>query len=131
MLDLARGADARAFGTALRSWAARLAPSAVQAHHDAQHAARFLALTEAANGTHLRGRLDRWAGKRLRLALEAVSPRPAADDVRSAEQRAADALTALADAALDTPPQRLASERPHVSIVLDAATWAAMRSIWI
>ena len=127
VLDLARGADARTFATALRSWAARLDPTAVQTDHDAQRAARFLVLTETADGTRVHGRLDRWAGKRVRLALAAVSPRPAADDERSAEQRAADALAALADAALDTPPQRQASERPHVSIVLDAATWAAVR----
>lgn len=130
VVALARHHDAQRFSRALTSLVARWDPSAHQTEHDAARAARFLILSQAPNGTMIKGRLDPWAGKKLRLALEAVSDRPAVDDDRSPEQRSADALETLAGHVLDTPPgpPSTSTERPHVSVVISERTWNAVRS---
>ncbi|HWS57531.1 MAG TPA: DUF222 domain-containing protein [Actinotalea sp.] len=128
LLGLAR-ADATQFGRSLGQWMARLEPAGLERDHEAQRGARFVHLADTPGGTRITGLLDRMAGHRLRLALESASPRPPADDDRSSEQRRADALDALAQRVLalpDTTPG--AAVRPHVSLIVPAATWAAWRS---
>lgn len=129
LTDLAGRLDASRFATAVARLAARTDAAAVERHHQAQRAARFLHVVDGADGTRVSGRLDRMAGHRLRLALEALSPRPAADDERSPEQRRADALTAMADKLLslpDTVPG--AAQTPHVSFLMTEKSWAALRA---
>ena len=132
VLALARRHDAGRFRDALARWAAALDPAGHERDHQAQRAARFLHLTPTADGVRLTGLLDRMAGHRFRLALEAASPRPAADDDRSSEQRRADALVALAEHALTRPPSDRsgAGVRPHVSFVMTEETFAALRRHW-
>ena len=128
LTELAGRLDASRFASAVARLAARTDAAALERDHQAQRAGRFLHVVDATDGTRLSGRLDRMAGHRLRLALEALSPRPAADDDRTPEQRRADALAAMADKLLslpDTVPG--AAQSPHVSFVITAEAWADLR----
>lgn len=127
IVALATRVDGAELGRALDRWQAELDPAARQRTHDRQQAARYLNLAETPDGTHVKGLLDSVAGHRLRLALEAVTARPAQDDDRTGEQRRADALGILADRALDETPPAGPVNRPHVSVVLTEPTWRALR----
>ncbi len=72
----------------------------------------------------VRGDLEPEGGELLIAALAAYTQTPAADDSRSPAQRRADALTDLCRLALDG---RLpgGSTRPHLSVIIDADTFAA------
>ena len=130
VLELARRLDAGRFATALAKLAAGVDADHVERTHQRQRAERFLHLAETPSGTRVSGQLDSMAGHRLRLALEALSPRPAADDDRSPGQRRADALDALAETALSLPDTGSgAAVRPHVSFLMTEETWGALRSM--
>ena len=130
VLQLASRLDAGRFATAMARYAAAVDAGQLDRGHQAQRAAGFLHLADAADGTRISGRLDRMAGHRLRLALEALSPRPAADDDREPAQRRADALEAMADRLLGLPDVVPgAAQRPHVSFLMTEETWAALRSM--
>lgn len=129
VLHMARQLDAGRFTTAMARWAAAVDADALERGHQDQRAARFVHLTDGADGTRISGRLDRMAGHRLRLALEALSPRPGADDDRSHEQRRADALEAMAEKILslpDTTPG--AAQRPHISFLMTEESWVGLRA---
>ncbi len=129
VLELARRLDAGRFATALAKLAAGVDADHVERTHQGQRAERFLHLAETPSGTRVSGQLDSMAGHRLRLALEALSPRPAADDDRSAGQRNADALDALAETVLSLPDTGSgAAVRPHVSFLMTEETWATLRT---
>ena len=128
LVELARSQDVPSFARAVRRWAAARDDDALEDAHEAQRRARFLHLGTTDQGTRISGRLDAVAGHRLRLALEAVTPRPAADDDRTSEQRAADALVTLAENALTEPATAPgASVRPHVSLLVREETWRRHR----
>lgn len=121
--------DATTFGRTAARLAARLEPDSMEAGLEAQQAGRFLTLSDRADGTHVAGRLDRLSGHTLRLALEALSPRPAEDDGRSVDQRRADALTTMATGVLADPRTTPgAAVPPHVSVILTEETWAGLRA---
>lgn len=129
LLDIARRVDAATFAKSVGSWAAEQDPASHERGHQAQRAARHLHLTDTDQGVRIKGMLDSMSGHRLRLALEAVDPRPARDDDRSGEQRRADALVVLAEAVLTSPGTTSgAAVRPHVSMHLTEETWAALRT---
>ncbi|WP_182112197.1 HNH endonuclease signature motif containing protein [Actinotalea sp. JY-7876] len=130
LLETARRVDAGTFARAAAQLAAELDPLAHERGHQAQRAARFLTLSDTPEGTRIKGLVDRMAGHRLRLALEAVSPRPGKDDDRSHEQRRADALDTIAEKILALPETGSgAAVRPHVSFLMDAETWAGLRAL--
>ncbi|WP_260458589.1 HNH endonuclease signature motif containing protein [Actinotalea ferrariae] len=129
LLSVARRVDAGTFGRAAARIAARLDPRGLERSYQAQRAARYLHVTDATDGTRISGLLDRMAGHRLRLALEAATPRPAKDDERTSEQRRADALGALAESVLTDPRTSSgAAVRPHVSFHMTESTWVAIRA---
>lgn len=129
LLDIARRVDAATFAKSAGSWAAEQDPAAHERGHQAQRAARYLHLTDTDEGLRIKGMLDSMSGHRLRLALEAVDPRPARDDDRSGEQRRADALVVLAETVLTSPETTSgAAVRPHVSMHMTEETWAALRT---
>lgn len=131
VLTMARQLDAGRFARAMDTWAATVDAAQLERTHQAQRAGRFLHVVDAPDGTRISGRLDAMAGHRLRLALEALTPRPAADDDRSPEQRRADALDALAETVLALPETKPgASVRPHVSFLMSEETWAALRAAY-
>jgi hypothetical protein len=129
VLEMARRLDAGRFTTAMARWAAGVDAEALERGHQGQRAARFLHLADAADGTRITGRLDRMAGHRLRLAIEALNPRPAADDDRSMEQRQADALEAMAGKILALPDTVAgAAQRPHISFLMTEESWVGLRA---
>ncbi|WP_448059929.1 DUF222 domain-containing protein [Cellulomonas hominis] len=128
LLALARTQDVPTFNRTAARWAARQDADALEDAHQAQRRRRFLHLATTDQGTRLTGLLDNQAGHRLRLALEAVTPRPAAEDDRSPEQRTVDALTTLAEHTLTDPgTQSGAAVRPHVSFLMREQTWTELR----
>lgn len=129
LIGLARRLDAGKFAKSAALWAATVDSAALERTHQAQRAARFLHLVDTAAGTKVTGQLDRMTGHRLRLALEAVSARPAADDDRTSPQRHADALETIAEKILALPDTGSgAAVRPHVSFLMSAKTWAALHA---
>ncbi|MFB9905708.1 DUF222 domain-containing protein [Allokutzneria oryzae] len=89
-------------------------------------AKRFLRVSQDARGwVHLTGCLDPEGGEAFRTAIHALSkPQPADGDadLRSTDQRQADALVALTTQALqagDLP--KVGGERPHISVTIDYA----------
>ncbi len=129
LLAIARKVDASTFAKSAGHWAAEQDPLSHERGHQAQRAARYLHLTDTDEGVRIKGRLDSMSGHRLRLALEAASPRPGSDDDRSGEQRRADGLVVLAEAVLtSTETTSGAAVRPHVSMHLTEETWAALRA---
>jgi hypothetical protein len=128
LVELARSQDVPSFARAVRQWAAARDDHALEEAHEAQRRARFLQIGTTDQGTRISGRLDAVAGHRLRLALEAVTPRPAAGDDRTSEQRSADALVTLAENALTEPTTAPgAAVRPHVSLLVREETWRRHR----
>nr|WP_263731078.1 HNH endonuclease signature motif containing protein [Cellulomonas sp. SG140] len=127
VVRLAESTDVRRFSRDLSSWLATLDPAQLERDHQAQRAARFLHVSDAPDGTYLKGRLDRVSGEIVRRALDRMGEAP--DDERTSEQARADALTAMASTLLDLPVSgSVASVRPHISLVVDAPTFAAVRS---
>lgn len=129
LLAIATRVDAGRFGKAAALWAATLDRAALERSHQAQRARRYLHLAETPDGTRISGQVDAVAGHRLRLALEAMAGKPAPGDDRSPEQRRADALESLADAALaaTTTDGVPVGPRATVSFVMREETWAALR----
>ena len=129
LLRLADELDAGTFAVTVARWASTIDPDALERDHEAQRRERFLHLADTPRGTLVKGRLDSMAGHRLRLALEALSPRPAADDDRDAGQRCADALDAMAGRILASAETKPGGHvPPQVSMILTAETWAAARA---
>ncbi len=130
LLASAKHLDAPRFARAAEAWAARLDPLTLEADHAAQRRARYLSVADTPGGTIVKGRLDKMAGHRLRLALEAVTPVPSAGDTRDHGQRAADALDALAQGALTDPTTKPGGHvPPHVSLIITADTLAALHQL--
>jgi hypothetical protein len=78
---------------------------------------RFLKISESGGMFHLSGVLDREGGSALKAAIEALSKRLDANDVRTPGQLRADSLTEILYHAMDagTLPRRH-GVRPHVSV---------------
>ena len=126
LVALGRRLDGREYAKAVDRFVAQVDPVTVEREHAAQYERRHLFVTDLPGGTQVRGMLDHRAGHRLRLALENAEGRPAQDDERTAEQRRADGLVALADLALSQPDAGGAASRPHVSVVLKEPTFRAL-----
>jgi len=125
--DLAGRLDAARFATQVENMAAALSAAQVEDAHQAARARRHLDLTPTTDGmVRLTGLLDANAGHVVQVALDAASPRPSADDTRSPGQRRADALHALATAAL-AEPKAGGHSRPHLLITMTAQTFTEVR----
>jgi hypothetical protein len=128
LVEMARRYDGAAFGRQLRAMGAAADPVSRQREHERQRAERYVNVTCGPNGTHIKGFLDAVCGYRFVKALDALDPRPAADDDRDRGKRRADALTAMADGVLrdpETTPGAVAP--PQVIVTVSEETWLALR----
>src|SRR5690606_23874192 len=87
LVGMARRMDAGRFTREAERWAARVDSQALESGFQRVRARRYLRVVHAGGAVRLEGLLDPVAGHTVRLALEAATARPAADDVRSADQR--------------------------------------------
>ena len=101
VVRLAEGTDVRRFTRDLSAWVAALDPARLEQDHQDQRRARFLHLSDTADGCYLKGRLDRLSGEVVRRALDRMGEAP--DDDRTPEQARADALSAMASTVLGLP----------------------------
>jgi len=126
--DLAERLDAPKFAAKVEDMAAALSAQQVEDDHQGARARCHLELTPTADGmTRLSGQLDPIAAHTLQVALDAASPRPAADDERTRGQRQADALHTLATTML-AEAKNSGHARPHVLITMTAEMFAAARN---
>jgi hypothetical protein len=124
LLQLARSADPAVVRRATAHLHATLDPDAAQARLDKTYAARGVTLSVVGSRAYLDGVLDAEAAETLRAALTPLMA-PSPGDTRSMPQRRADALIDLARRALDTGDLPvLGGQRPHLSVVVDAAVLA-------
>jgi len=124
---LAQRFDAGRFASKVEDLAAELSTQRVEEDFQDARRRRHLELSPTADGmTRITGLLDPVAGHTLQVALDAVSPRPAADDERTRAQRQADALHALASAMLGEQ-KSTGHARPHVLITMTADTFRSAR----
>jgi hypothetical protein len=128
LLDLARRTDAPTFAKRIAAWAAGIDAQTAQVGFDAARARRYVHLTERDGGGTLNAFLDPLAFAAIRTAIEAHNTAPGPDDARTPDQRRADALSALAEAALAGGAAKIGAQiRPHLSLLVPAQTWAAVR----
>ncbi|NUU19342.1 DUF222 domain-containing protein [Cellulomonas humilata] len=135
VVQLASAQSAPDFARSLAQLAAAQDPQALEDSHEAARRERSLVLSHQARGTYLKGFLDRVAGEALQAALDSTGQAP--DETRSPAQANADALVALARracAGLEAGPAAAggatapgAGSRPHVSLIVPAETFAALR----
>lgn len=128
LLTAASSTNGSEFHRTLKQWHAKNDPGELQRDHDGQVAARNLSVISTPAGTKISGLLPNSEGDKLKRALEAHSPRPAAQDDRTYPQRMADALVDLAHHTLqDTRTTPGALVTPHVSLMITEDTWLALR----
>jgi hypothetical protein len=119
------------FRRALSAWVSMaddaLADPSSEKQHEEQ---RRVQLTQLANGMwHLDGLLDPLGGETLRTALEVATAKPSEGDNRTPTQRRHDALTDIALESLANSERPLVGgERPHVTVIVDAASGIAHTS---
>jgi hypothetical protein len=129
LMALAQDVDAGTFATSVARWVATVNPAGSEVGHEAQRAERYLQVATTPRGTFIKGRMDSMAGHKLTRALEALSPRPGAEDDRSPGQRHADALEAMAGRILAAPDTKPGGHvPPQVTMILTAETWVAGRA---
>ncbi len=121
LLELARHADAVAFGRQVRTYLARHAPRALQQQEQGHHRERRFRMTDTPDGgVAFSGLAYGVAAELARSAIDAFRRPDAADEHRTPEQRGADAFEQLCDAALrlgDAPTVH--GERPQVILVVE------------
>ncbi|ACQ80583.1 HNH endonuclease [Beutenbergia cavernae DSM 12333] len=128
LLPTAVQTDVPTFRKKAQAWAGRI--DADQADRDAEsvRARRFLRITGGNRGTRIEGLLDPLAGATLRTALEALTPAPAASDLRTPDQRRADALVDLAGRVLASGTEKPGAQvRPHLNLLVPYDTWLLLR----
>lgn len=128
LVALAHDHDVDSFAKATDRWLAARDASAHDLEHEQIRARRFLTVAHTPRGTHIKGLLDPVAGHTLKLALEAATAKPSADDDRGFPQRSADALTSLAEHALASGNMKNgALVRPHVSLIMTEQSFVESR----
>lgn len=129
LLALAEDLDVATFTRRAKAWAAGQDTDAAEASFQQVCARRYARLTDRDGGTQIDAFVDPVIGASLRTALEALTPVPSADDTRTPGQRAADALATMAARILDSGADKIGAQiRPHISLVVSADTWTAVRS---
>lgn len=129
LLDVAAEVDVPTFAKRVRAWAAGVDEAQAESTFEAVRRRRYHRVVDKDGGTRIDAFVDPVVGATWRAALEALTPVPGVDDDRSSEQRAADALAAMAARVLDQGSDKIGAQiRPHISLVVPAETWATMRA---
>ncbi len=128
LVDAARRLGVDDFRRLAKRWAAAVDQAAHEAEHRAAIEREHLRLVRRRDGVDIQGFLAGENAETLATALRAVAGVPKADDGRSAEQRAAAALTGLAQAVLDHGLESAGTAlvRPHVLVHVPYETYAAL-----
>lgn len=123
LLEQAKQMDATKFAKVAKSWAIETDPKAADRQWRKESAKEEVTLVSSEDGYFLSGRLNSVSGAILDEALRAHMGRKAADDLRTYDERRADALTALASQSLDAgfqmPNARI---RPHLTVTVEYDT---------
>lgn len=128
LVDLGKRLSAPELNKHARKWAAEVDAAAAQKEFDSVRRRRTLTLRNHAGGVKGEFFLDAVAGAELRTALDAVAGRPAKDDQRSREMRMADALSTMASRVLQVGADLNGAQvRPHISLLVNEDTWAAIQ----
>ncbi|GEN80944.1 HNH endonuclease signature motif containing protein [Actinotalea fermentans] len=111
-----------------KKWAAAVDQAAHEAEHRAAIEREHLRLVRRRDGVDIQGFLAAENAEILATALRTAAGVPAADDRRTPEQRAAAALTGLAQAVLDHGLEGggTALVRPHLLVHVPYETYAAL-----
>ena len=114
-------------GKQAKAWAAKIDAAAAQADFDTVRRRRSLTMRGYAGGVKGEFFLDPVAGAELRTALDAISGRPAKDDLRTKDQRMADAMSTMAERVLHVGSDLVGAQvRPHLSLLVGEDTWAGI-----
>lgn len=129
VVELAARLDGAEFGKVLQQQAASLDPASRQRSHDEQRANRSLTYVHTPSGTMVKALLDAVAGHKFATMIDALCPRPAADDERSRPMRQADALMAGVERVLSDKATVPDATAPVQAIItFEQATWTALRA---
>jgi hypothetical protein len=127
LLDAARSTPVDGFRKDVQRWANRVDRETTEREHAVATAKEHLVLSPRDDGVAIQGFLTAENGALLTTALRAVTGVPAADDDRSAEQRAAASLTGLARLVLDRGLAGAGAQvRPHLSVHV---AWETMQAL--
>ncbi|WP_169925983.1 HNH endonuclease [Serinibacter salmoneus] len=108
----------------LRAAAAALEADQADRDFEVARQNRRLFLINKRGGVAVEGFLDAVAGATLRTALEAVTQAPTAEDQRTAEQRRADGLLAIAERTLSQGVTRPGAQiRPTLTVLIRHDAW--------
>ncbi|MHB1289741.1 HNH endonuclease signature motif containing protein, partial [Georgenia sp.] len=108
--------------------AAEIDAAAAQESFEAVWRRRSVRTSARAGGRTGEWFLDAVGGAIVDHALDAIVGKPAVDDARSREQRRADALVTMASRVLQVGADLTGAQiRPHLSVLVEEETWAAVR----
>jgi hypothetical protein len=123
LLEAGRQLDCKRFGYVLAYFRNTVDPDGSLADANQQHDRNFLQLSQSWDGRwFLEGRLDAESGAVVNTALQAVTPPPAADDMRGASWRRAAGLVELCHQALASGRLRTTGgQKPHLVVTASLA----------
>src|SRR5690625_2086890 len=119
--------DAGTYAKLVRAWAIAADPEAADRAWREADAKEEFTLAHTLGGYHVAGWLNEVSGQAVATALTAQMGRKAKNDERTAAQRRAAALVALANRALDSGElQPYARVRPHVTVT---TSWETLQAL--
>ncbi|WP_193314440.1 DUF222 domain-containing protein [Georgenia ruanii] len=126
LLEKAKHLSAPELAREAKKVAASIDARAAQEQYDAVWRRRSVSTRRSAGGRAGAWFLDDIGGTIVETALDAILGKPAKDDVRTREQRRADALVTMASRVLQVGADRNGAQiRPHLALIVSEETWDA------
>ena len=126
LLEKAKSLSAPELAREAKKVAATIDAHAAQDRYDAVWRRRSVTTHRSAGGRAGAWFLDDIGGTIVETALDAIVGKPAKDDVRTREQRRADALVTMASRVLQVGADRNGAQiRPHLALIVSEETWDA------
>lgn len=127
LVEQAGRMDATTFTRLVKAWAIAADPAGADRAWRESGAKEELTLARTLGGYHLAGWLDEVSGQAVEIALRTHMGRKGKDDERTAAQRRAAALVALARQSLDAGMQQAhARVRPHLTVT---TSWETLQAL--